>query len=110
MGWKVKCSETVIVYRVRTDRLDGKPQDFEVKYVFGVHPLQQYMVELPQKLRKKRCNRASSSASRNLGCGDQTMVLFESTGRRRFGSLFPVDNFLCSIYIEPIKSGPYLKK
>jgi len=35
-------------YMVRTDGLDGKPQDFEVKYVFGVHPLQQYMVEMPQ--------------------------------------------------------------
>ena len=36
-------------YMVRTDGLDGKLRDFEVKYVFGVHPLQQYMVELPQK-------------------------------------------------------------
>ena len=32
-------------YFVRTDGPDGQPADFEVKYVFGVTPLQQYMVE-----------------------------------------------------------------
>ena len=32
---------------VRTDGLDGKPADFEVKYTFGVAPLQQYLIELP---------------------------------------------------------------
>jgi hypothetical protein len=31
---------------VRTDGPDGKLQDFEVKYTFGVEPLQQYLVEL----------------------------------------------------------------
>src|SRR5262245_35949700 len=30
---------------VNTEGPDGKPADFEVKYVFGVDPLQQYMVE-----------------------------------------------------------------
>ena len=30
---------------VNTEGADGKPADFEVKYVFGVEPLQQYMVE-----------------------------------------------------------------
>lgn len=35
-------------FMVHTDGPDGTMQDFEVKYVFGVHPLQQYMVELPQ--------------------------------------------------------------
>ena len=33
-------------YMVNTDGPDGTMQDFEVKYVFGVEPLQQYMVEL----------------------------------------------------------------
>jgi predicted CXXCH cytochrome family protein len=33
-------------YWVNTDGPDGKMADFEVKYVFGVSPLQQYMVEL----------------------------------------------------------------
>jgi Flp pilus assembly protein TadD len=34
-------------YFVRTDGPDGKLADFEVKYTFGVEPLQQYLVELP---------------------------------------------------------------
>jgi tetratricopeptide (TPR) repeat protein len=33
-------------FMVETDGADGKLQQFEVKYVFGVSPLQQYMVEL----------------------------------------------------------------
>ena len=32
---------------VRTDGLDGMLADFEVKYTFGVYPLQQYLVEFP---------------------------------------------------------------
>ena len=32
-------------YMVNTESADGSMQDFEVKYVFGVEPLQQYMVE-----------------------------------------------------------------
>ena len=31
---------------INTEGPDGRMQDFEVKYVFGVEPLQQYMVEL----------------------------------------------------------------
>lgn len=34
-------------YYVRTDGPDGKPADFEIKYTFGVAPLQQYLIELP---------------------------------------------------------------
>ncbi len=34
-------------YFVRTDGADGKPADFEIKYTFGVEPLQQYLIELP---------------------------------------------------------------
>ena len=34
-------------YFVRTDGPDGKLADFEVKYTFGLEPLQQYLVELP---------------------------------------------------------------
>lgn len=33
-------------FMVNTEGPDGKMADFEVKYVFGVRPLQQYMVEL----------------------------------------------------------------
>jgi predicted CXXCH cytochrome family protein len=35
-------------YFVRTDGEDGKPADFEIKYTFGVEPLQQYLIELPR--------------------------------------------------------------
>ncbi len=34
-------------YRVRTDGPDGRLADFDVKYVFGFRPLQQYLLELP---------------------------------------------------------------
>ena len=34
-------------YFVNTDGPDGKLADFEIKYTFGVTPLQQYLIELP---------------------------------------------------------------
>jgi tetratricopeptide (TPR) repeat protein len=34
-------------YYVRTDGADGRLADFEIKYTFGVEPLQQYLVEFP---------------------------------------------------------------
>src|SRR5262245_10127913 len=34
-------------FMVRTDGPDGKLADFEIKYTFGVRPLQQYLIELP---------------------------------------------------------------
>ena len=34
-------------YVVNTDGPDGKLHDYEIKYEFGVRPLQQYLVELP---------------------------------------------------------------
>lgn len=33
---------------VNTDGADGTLQDFEIKYTFGVYPLQQYLVEFPR--------------------------------------------------------------
>jgi len=32
---------------VNTDGPDGKLADYEIKYAFGVHPLQQYLIEFP---------------------------------------------------------------
>ena len=32
---------------VRTDGPDGNPADYQIGYTFGVHPLQQYLVEFP---------------------------------------------------------------
>jgi len=34
-------------YWVRTEGPDGKLQDYEIKYTFGVEPLQQYLIEFP---------------------------------------------------------------
>ncbi len=34
-------------YFVNTDGPDGKLRDFEIKYTFGVHPLQQYLIPFP---------------------------------------------------------------
>jgi hypothetical protein len=34
-------------YFVRTDGADGKLADFEIKYTFGVTPLQQFLIEFP---------------------------------------------------------------
>ena len=34
-------------YFVRTDGADGSLQDFPIRYVFGVEPLEQYLVEFP---------------------------------------------------------------
>lgn len=34
-------------FMVNTDGIDGRLQDFPVKYTFGVYPLQQYLVEFP---------------------------------------------------------------
>lgn len=34
-------------FHVRTDAADGQLAEFEIAYTFGVHPLQQYLVEFP---------------------------------------------------------------
>src|SRR4029077_462052 len=34
-------------FLVNTDDADGKLADFEIKYTFGVYPLQQYLIEFP---------------------------------------------------------------
>ena len=34
-------------YFVHTEGPDGEMQDFEIKYTFGIEPMQQYMVEFP---------------------------------------------------------------
>jgi cytochrome c553 len=34
-------------FMVRTEGADGKLQDYQIKYVFGVDPLQQYLIEFP---------------------------------------------------------------
>ena len=34
-------------FRVRVKGAEGDPQEYRVAYTFGVHPLQQYLIELP---------------------------------------------------------------
>jgi len=34
-------------YYVRTEGADGKPGEFEIRYTYGVDPLQQYLIEFP---------------------------------------------------------------
>jgi predicted CXXCH cytochrome family protein len=55
---------------VRTDGPDGKPADFEIKYTFGVEPLQQYLIELP-------------------GGRLQALTIAWDTGAKRWFSLYP---------------------
>ena len=42
-------------FMVHTDGEDGQMHDFEVKYVFGVYPLQQYMVEFDREEGTEAC-------------------------------------------------------
>jgi len=55
---------------VNTEGPDGEPADFEVKYTFGVYPLQQYLIEFP---------------------GDrlQSLTIAWDTEERRWFSLYP---------------------
>ncbi len=60
---------------VRTDGPDRKPADFEVKYTFGVEPLQQYLIELP-------------------GGRLQALTVAWDTGAKRWFSLYPNEKVL----------------
>jgi tetratricopeptide (TPR) repeat protein len=57
-------------FLVRTDGPDGKLADFEVRYTFGLEPLQQYLVELP-------------------GGRLQALGIAWDTGRKRWFHLYP---------------------
>lgn len=47
-GVKTQFSQRHGKFLVHTEGPDGTPAEFEVKYTFGVEPLQQYLIELPQ--------------------------------------------------------------
>jgi predicted CXXCH cytochrome family protein len=55
---------------VETEGPDGKPADFEIRYTFGVDPLQQYLIEFP-------------------GGRLQSLTLAWDTVRKRWFSLYP---------------------
>ena len=43
-GTAVSFSHSGEAYRVKTAGADGKPEDYEIAYTFGVYPLQQYLI------------------------------------------------------------------
>jgi Flp pilus assembly protein TadD len=53
-------------FYVNTDGPDGKLADYEIKYTFGVHPLQQYLIELPGG-RKQALSIAWDSRAKSAG-------------------------------------------
>ncbi|TAK49104.1 MAG: tetratricopeptide repeat protein [Xanthobacteraceae bacterium] len=53
-------------FLVETDGRDGTPQTFGIKYVFGVYPLQQYLIEFPDG-RLQALSIAWDSRARELG-------------------------------------------
>jgi len=55
---------------VNTEGADGKPADFEIKYTFGVAPLQQYLVEFP-------------------GGRLQSLTIAWDVGKKRWFALYP---------------------
>ncbi|MCG6970624.1 MAG: tetratricopeptide repeat protein [Gammaproteobacteria bacterium] len=53
-------------FYVKTDNADGKLKEFEIKYTFGVTPLQQYLIEFPRG-RMQMLNVAWDSRSKEAG-------------------------------------------
>lgn len=73
-------------YFVTTDGEDGTLQTFEVKYVFGVDPLQQYLVEFPAK----RKVRTPQGEEIELPAGRiQCLTIAWDTHGGRWFSLYP---------------------
>jgi predicted CXXCH cytochrome family protein len=61
-------------FLVHTEGPDGRPADFEIKYTFGVAPLQQYLIELP-------------------GGRLQGLTIAWDVDRKRWFSLYPGERF-----------------
>lgn len=73
-------------YFVTTDDEDGALQTFEVKYVFGVDPLQQYLVEFPNKKKVK----SPTGEEVELPAGRiQCLTIAWDTHGNRWFSLYP---------------------
>jgi predicted CXXCH cytochrome family protein len=73
-------------FYVTTDDADGQLKEFEIKYVFGVDPLQQYMVEFPdrQKVRTPQGDEIELPAGRV-----QVLSLAWDTHGKRWFHLYP---------------------
>ena len=71
---------------VTTEGEDGRPGTFEIKYVFGVDPLQQYMVEFPEA----RQVTSPQGAEVALPAGRiQVLSIAWDTHRSRWFALYP---------------------
>ena len=62
-------------YMVNTEGADGKMHDYEIKYTFGINPLQQYMVEFPDG--------RVQVLGRVVGCHQERVVHGHAAGRAR---------------------------
>ena len=71
---------------VTTDGEDGKLATFEIKYVFGVDPLQQYMVEFPEK---KKVRTPQGDEVELPGGRIQVLSIAWDTHRGRWFHLYP---------------------
>ena len=84
-------------YWVRTDGPDGKLADFEIKYTFGVDPLQQYLIELPRG-RVQALSIAWDTRPKSAG-GQRWFHLYPGEQIRRRRLLDPASanwNFMCA--------------
>jgi len=70
-GFKCRFFKRDGKYFVHTEDEDGKYRDFEVKYVFGVDPLQQYMVEFPSERQQRERERQARRQDAAKGVGQQ---------------------------------------
>ena len=73
---------------VNTDGPDGKLADFEIKYTFGVHPLQQYLVEFPGG-RMQALSIAWDSRARIRADNDGSTCIPGRTSRQAIGCTGP---------------------
>jgi predicted CXXCH cytochrome family protein len=67
-------------FRITTEGADGRSQELEVTHTFGIFPLQQYLVSLPDG-RKQALGVAWDSRDRNAG-GGRWFHLFPGEGTR----------------------------
>ncbi len=67
---------------VNTDGPDGKLADFEIKYTFGVYPLQQYLIELPGGRLQALGIAWDARPRHRAGSAGSTSTRTEAQGRR----------------------------
>ena len=85
---------------VNTDGPDGKLADFEIRYTFGVTPLQQYLIEFPGGRLQALGDRLGHAAARTrAGSAGSTSIPSEKVDARRSAALDRLDqnwNYMCA--------------